>query len=54
MGVAILTQHIVNAYQGDMVLATKGPPERWSASFIKVSGRIHSNAFKEGQPSASQ
>ena len=34
MGVAILTQHIENACQGDAVLATKGLPERWSASFI--------------------
>ena len=47
----ILTQHILNACQrkkGDTVLATKGPPERRSASFIKVSGRmlIISDAFK--------
>ena len=38
MGVAILPQHVVNACQGDVVLTTKGLPERWSASFIKVSG----------------
>ena len=43
MGVAILTQHVVNACQrklleGDTVLATKGLPERRSVLFIKVSG----------------
>ena len=47
----ILTQHILNACQrtkGDTVLATKGPLERWSASFIKVNGRmlIISDTFK--------
>ena len=29
-----------------MVLATKGLPERQTASFIKVSGRMRSDAFK--------
>ena len=29
-----------------MVLATKGLPERQNASFIKVSGRMRSDAFK--------
>ena len=28
------------------VLATKGLPERRSATFIKVSGQMRSNAFK--------
>ena len=49
MGVAILTQHVVNACQrklSDAVLTTKELTERWSASFIKVSGRMRSNAFK--------
>ena len=47
MGVAILTQHIVNTGQGDVVLDTKGLLERRSAPFIKVSGRIRSDAFKK-------
>ena len=41
MGVAIVTQHAVNACQkneGDAVLATKGLQERRSSSLIKVSG----------------
>ena len=46
MGVAILAQHVVNACQGDMILATEGLPERRSATFIKVSERMHSDAFK--------
>ena len=49
MGVAILTQHVMNAClknQGDMVLATKGLPKRRSVSFTKVSVRMHNNAFK--------
>ena len=29
------------------LLAAKGLPERWKASFIKVSGRMRSDAFKE-------
>ena len=33
-------------YVGDMVLAAKGLPERWSVSFIKVSGRMCRDAFK--------
>ena len=32
---------------GDMVLATEGLPKRWSASVIKVSGQIHSNAVEK-------
>ena len=43
---AILTEHVVNACQGDAVLATKGLPERRSASFIKVSGRMRNDTFK--------
>ena len=35
-----------NENWGDMVLVTKGLPERQNASFIKVSGRMHSDAFK--------
>ena len=31
----------------DAVLATKGLPKRQSASFIKVSGQMHSDAFKK-------
>ena len=31
---------------GDAILATKGLPEKRSASFIKVSGRMRSTAFK--------
>ena len=30
-----------------MVLAMKRLPKRWSASFIKVSGRMHSDTFKK-------
>ena len=46
MGVAILTQHVVEACQekkGDTALATKGLPKKQSTSFIKVSGRMHSD-----------
>ena len=32
--------------KGDVVLATKGLPERRRVSFIKVSGRMRSDAFK--------
>ena len=39
---------------GDTVLATKGLPERRSASFIKVRGWRCSDAIKEAQLSASQ
>ena len=59
MGMAILTQHIVNtcqrklrwcgtSYKGLRWCGTsyKGLPKRWSASFIKVSGRILSTGFK--------
>ena len=46
MGMVISTKHVVNACQGDTVLATKGLPERRSTSFIKVSGRMRNNAFK--------
>ena len=28
-------------------VATKGLPKRWSISFIKVSGRMHNDAFKK-------
>ena len=45
MGMAILTQHVVNACQGDEVSATKGLLERQSVSFIKVSGRMHNDVF---------
>ena len=46
MDAAILTQQIVNACQDDALLATKELPERRSTLFIKVSGRIRSDAFK--------
>ena len=46
MGVAILTQHVMNACQSYAVLATKRLPERQSASFIKISGQMCSDAFK--------
>ena len=48
MAVAILTQHIMNTCQKTKmtVLATKGLPERQSASFIKVRGLMRSDAFK--------
>ena len=48
MGVAIWTQHVVNACQRLRwrVTTTKETPERRSASFIKVSGQMHSDAFK--------
>ena len=46
MGVGILTQLVVNACQGDAVLAAKGLPERRSTSFIKVSGRMRNDTFK--------
>ena len=45
-GMAILTQHVMNACQGGVVLATEGLRKRWSASFIKVSGRMCSDTFK--------
>ena len=43
---AILTQLVVNACQDNAVLAAKGLPERQSALFIKVSGRMRNNTFK--------
>ena len=46
MGVAILTQLVVNACQGDVVLAEKGLSKRQSTSFIKVSGRMRNDTFK--------
>ena len=33
--------------QSDVLLATKGLLERWSTLFIKVSGRMHNDAFKK-------
>ena len=36
------------------ILTTEGLTERRNNSFIKVSGRMRSGAFKKGQPSASQ
>ena len=56
MGVAILTQHVMSTCQknkGDMLLTTKGLPERRIVSFIKVSGRMHINAFKRPLHSSS-
>ena len=46
MGVAILTQHVMNTSQGDAVLATKGLPERQSTSIIKVSERMRIDTYK--------
>ena len=49
MGVALLTQHIMNACQRalrDAVLATEGLSEPQSASVIKVIGQMRSDTFK--------
>ena len=46
MGVAILAQHVVNSCQRKLRWATEGLPERWSTSFIKVSGCMHCDEFK--------
>ena len=49
MGMAILTQHIMNACQrklGWQCTSYKGLPKGWNALFIKVSGRMLSEAFK--------
>ena len=37
MDVALITHLVINAYQGYVVLATEGVPERWSTLVIKVS-----------------
>ena len=37
---------VIDKMDGHAVLATKALLESWSASFIKVSGRMRSDAFK--------
>ena len=49
MGMAILTQHIMKVCQrklSDEVLAKKRLSERWSTSFVKVSGWMRADKFK--------
>ena len=44
MSMALVAQHIMNTCQKDY----KAVATRWSASVIRVSGQIFSNAFKRG------
>ena len=54
-GIALVTQSVGKEDKLDTVLTIEGRhinylaiATRWSTSIIKVSGRIHSNTFKEG------
>ena len=54
IGVALVTQHVVNACQedyGNAVLAIEGildNSKRWNALVVKVSRRMCSDTFKKG------
>ena len=59
MGVVLVTQHAMNAYKGDALLATEGGVLTPSCSnktecfTYKVSGQTYSDTFKKATVSAS-